>query len=175
MKEKRRALTPAERRKRRETDRVEGASSKSGRGWYPDPEDPSRLRHWNGRSWSTRTRPQTKPRLPDIGGSRPGTPLRPDLPDDSRRHSEGSSRGSGCGLVALIGLGLAALGALIGGVIGYGMEFDVCHSGEEAALAQLGCVQSIVGVLVGFLIGLLLGVLIALFVTRRKSRGTRNL
>jgi hypothetical protein len=96
------------------------------------------------------------------------------LPDDSRRHPEGSSRRSGCGLVALIGLGLAALGALIGGVIGYGMEFDVCHSGEEAALAQLGCVQSIVGVLVGFLIGLLLGVLIA-YSSRGASPGAHEI
>jgi hypothetical protein len=53
------------------------------------------------------------------------------LPDDSREHSQGSSRGSGCGLVALIGLGLAALGALTGGIVGYGMESDVCHSDEE--------------------------------------------
>jgi len=26
-----------------------------GRGWYPDPEDPSRSRYWNGKSWTERT------------------------------------------------------------------------------------------------------------------------
>jgi Protein of unknown function (DUF2510) len=36
-------------------------SPTEGRGWYPDPQDPSRLRHWNGRRWSERTMPRTRP------------------------------------------------------------------------------------------------------------------
>jgi Protein of unknown function (DUF2510) len=36
-------------------------SPTEGRGWYPDPQDPSRLRHWNGRSWSERTTPRDRP------------------------------------------------------------------------------------------------------------------
>jgi len=36
-------------------------SPTEGRGWYPDPQDPSRLRHWNGRRWSGRTTPRDRP------------------------------------------------------------------------------------------------------------------
>jgi hypothetical protein len=26
------------------------------RGWYPDPDDPSKVRHWNGHEWGGRAR-----------------------------------------------------------------------------------------------------------------------
>jgi hypothetical protein len=31
--------------------------TKRASGWYPDPDDPIRMRHWSGRSWSGRRRP----------------------------------------------------------------------------------------------------------------------
>jgi Protein of unknown function (DUF2510) len=42
-------------------------SPTDGRGWYPDPQDASRLRYWNRYRWTKRTRPN----LPDIHGLRP--------------------------------------------------------------------------------------------------------
>lgn len=37
------------------------SSPTGGRGWYLDPEDRSRQRHWNGRRWSQRTRTTPAP------------------------------------------------------------------------------------------------------------------
>ena len=44
-------------------------SPQAGRGWYPDPPNPSRLRYWTGGRWTNRTRPA----VPDIEGARPST------------------------------------------------------------------------------------------------------
>jgi hypothetical protein len=40
---------------------------KAAAGWYPDPQDASRLRYWNRYRWTKRTRPN----LPDLDGLRP--------------------------------------------------------------------------------------------------------
>lgn len=39
-----------------------------GRGWYPDPDDSSRRRYWNGKGWSERTRATPTSPPPDIEG-----------------------------------------------------------------------------------------------------------
>ena len=50
-------------------------------GWHPDPEDPSFLRHWNGRKWGRERRPRPAwapltpgvvPAAPLVGGPAPG-------------------------------------------------------------------------------------------------------
>jgi hypothetical protein len=41
-------------------------SPKAVRGWYPDPEDPSRLLYWDGHRWA-----KQRAGLPDIDGLRP--------------------------------------------------------------------------------------------------------
>jgi hypothetical protein len=51
-------------------------------GWYVDPEEPSRLRHWDGEAWSTRSRPRP-------GWSSRAVPFETDEADLERAGTEG--------------------------------------------------------------------------------------
>lgn len=53
-------------------------------GWYDDPDDPTKLRYWDGILWSDRTMPKLAPGLEHVGEARP---------ESEREHTPPAGRG----------------------------------------------------------------------------------
>lgn len=53
-------------------------------GWYDDPDDPTKLRYWDGILWSERTMPKLAPGLDHVGEARP---------ESMREHSQPAGQG----------------------------------------------------------------------------------
>lgn len=125
-------------------------SPSGGRGWYPDPEDPSRLRHWDGKAWGTETRLQ------------PPEPMPPPSPESAI--AEPDIPGRRAGPLTYVAVVLAPLAVAMS--IPFAVSFDGLPSTDAATVPGYALWQSAFFVAA---VSLVLGV-----AARRKERERRS-